>query len=339
MLIPTFQRRAHLRRSLEALERQTLPASAFEVIVSVDGSSDGTTEMLRGMATTYQLTVLDGPNRGRASALNRALAAASGDVVILLDDDMEPEPGFVEAHLARHDGSDGGDGGDGRDAALGVIGAVPVRVDPQAPPATRFVGERFNGHLANLARPGYRPLLTDFYSGNFSVRRATLASIGGFDEGFTRYGNEDLELSVRLRRAGVTLVYCPEALAYQTNDKGFAELARDRREEGQTAVLFAAMHPEVFGELKLAAYGDGPALGRSLRAALLGAARWWPSLPQAIIRVERMLGRLDPPGLAHGYPQALGYFYWLGVREALAERRGALDSCPPLRELARALHA
>ncbi len=329
VVVPTYQRRVHLERALRAFAAQTVPPDAFEVIVSVDGSTDGTTEMLRAITVPYRLVALERPNQGRARAINAGLAAARGELVVLLDDDMEPAPAFLEAHRARHDGQ----------PALGVLGAVPVRVDPAAPPSTRYVGEVFNRHLANLARADYRWLLVDFYSGNFSVRRDVLERVGGFDESFTRYGNEDLELSVRLRRAGVTIVYSPAALAWQTNDKRFAELARDKREEGRTAVQFATMHPEVFPNLRLAWFGDAPAPNRALRAALLALARRWPAMPDLVVRVEALLSRHDPPGLALLDPQALGFFYWLGARDALVAQPQAVDRCPPLRTLARALGA
>ena len=48
VVIPTFQRRAATQRALQALARQTLPAADYEVIVSIDGSEDGTREMVAG---------------------------------------------------------------------------------------------------------------------------------------------------------------------------------------------------------------------------------------------------------------------------------------------------
>src|SRR5688572_30585556 len=92
VLVPTHQRRAHLARALHALARQSLPPEIFEVVVSVDGSTDGTIEMLRRTDLPYRVVALGRANQGRARALNAALAAARGDVVVLLDDDMEPAP-------------------------------------------------------------------------------------------------------------------------------------------------------------------------------------------------------------------------------------------------------
>jgi GT2 family glycosyltransferase len=324
VVIPTYQRRESLLRELRALARQTLPPRSFEVIVSIDGSTDGTREALESFSTPYRLVVVDGPNRGRATACNRGIRAAGGELLVLLDDDMEPAPGFLDAHWRAARG----------DPARGVMGAVPVRIEPSAPPAVRHLGARFNGHLANLARPDYVPRLSDFYSGNFSVRRDVLLDVGLFDEDFVLYGNEDLELSLRLTRAGVRFSYCAEALAYQGNDKDFAALARDKIAEGRTAVLLARKHPDALDGLKLGSFAEGPASLLRIRALLLRLGRSWDALPEWLIRLEGLAASLGLPGSRRIYEPLLGLFYWFGARAALEELRGTGTDPGPLARLA-----
>ena len=48
------------------------------------------------------LRVVAGPARGRAAACNAAIELARGEVLIVLDDDMQPAPAFVERHLGHH---------------------------------------------------------------------------------------------------------------------------------------------------------------------------------------------------------------------------------------------
>src|SRR5690349_14383580 len=92
VVIPTYQRRLSVERTLQALSAQTMPADQFEVVVSIDGSMDGTREMLDACRTPYTLVAQWQRNRGRAAACNRGVALARGDVIVLLDDDMEPTP-------------------------------------------------------------------------------------------------------------------------------------------------------------------------------------------------------------------------------------------------------
>lgn len=324
VLVPTHQRRASILRLCDALSRQTVAPATFELVVSIDGSTDGTREALARSTPPYRLLTLWQVNSGRAAALNAAIAASSGSLLVFLDDDMEPAPSFIEAHQRAH--SDG--------ARRGVIGAAPVQIDPTADPATRYVAAKFNGHLANLRRPGRSLLLTDFYSGNFSISRALLLEVGGFDESFRAYGNEDLELSHRLRNAGVRLEFDDRAMARQHNDKSFAALAGDSFAEGRTAVLFAQKHPEVFDSLKLGTYHEGPRASCLIRDLLLSLSRRWTRLPAAVGRLERALARVDPPGMPTFYRLALGYYYWLGVEAELRSRAHEGMSCDGLLRLA-----
>ena len=326
VVVPTHQRRERVLRMLRAFGRQTFPPDRFEVVVSIDGSTDGTREALDAFASTHALRVLWHPKRSRAAARNAAIRASVGELTVLLDDDMEPAPEFLAAHWRAHE----------ERARLGVLGPVPIAVEPTVAPAVRYIAAKFNGHLANLAKPDYVLRLTDFYSGNFSIRRDVLCEVGGFDEAFQLYGNEDLELSFRLARAGVRIVYDPAAIAVQSNDKDFAALAQDSIAEGRTAVLFALKHPDAFSQLKLGSYAQGPRALRLLRDWLLRLGRRRAGLPDGIIRLEARLARVDPPGMARFHRLALGYFFWIGARAAIEECNGA-ERIEPLARLAEEL--
>jgi GT2 family glycosyltransferase len=323
VIVPTYERRDSVLRLCTALAAQTEPASEFELLVTVDGSTDGTPEALANITVPYALRTLWQDNRGRGAAINAGLHAATGDLVILLDDDMEPLPSFVTAHRRAHAAA----------ARHGVMGAVPIPLDERSSASARYIAARFNGHLRNLERKDYARRLTDFYSGNFSIPREALLQVGGFDEDFRLYGNEDLELSFRLAKAGIAIAYEPGALALQHHDKSFAALARDSIAEGRTAVLFADKHPEAFDDLKLGTFEQGPRSLRFLRNALLAASRDENGLRDGIVRLEALLSRARPPGMGAFYRLSLGYCYWVGVRAALAERSIEVPDCEGLRRL------
>src|SRR5438309_8094482 len=94
VIIPTYRRRESVARTLRALAQQNVPAEQYEVIVVIDGSEDGTREMLAEFHAPYPLQALWQTNRGRAAAINTGIRSAGGKVLVLLDDDMEPAPGF-----------------------------------------------------------------------------------------------------------------------------------------------------------------------------------------------------------------------------------------------------
>ena len=194
VVIPTFNRKESLRRTLDALARQSLSADAFEVIVVSDGSADGTEQLLSDYAENGSLRLrwFSQPNRGPAAARNLGIEKAEAQIIVFTDDDVEPVPEFLARHLRRHD----------REERLVVIGPLSpnpkwVGVEPvwiawehqklQEIYAMFKPGGKYEGCFG-----GYE----HFYSGNASVRRKWLIEVGCFNTQFTR--QEDVELASRL---------------------------------------------------------------------------------------------------------------------------------------------
>ena len=285
------------------------------MIVIVDGSTDGTCELLDMLQLPYPLTWHRQDQKGRAAACNAGLARARGAIVVFLDDDMEPTERFVTAHASSHpDGS-----------RRAVIGAAPIAIRAGDPTVVRYVGNKFNRHLERLNSPGHRFALRDVYSGNLSIRREILSEVGGFDEAFRVYGHEDLELAWRLRASGVEFSFNPDACASQHYEKDFSALAHDNVGKGRTAVMLAGKHPAVAPELKLATAGQGSAPRRLLLRALIAATGVWPSLFGAVAYLAERLGDRRPANVERIYEIALDYFFLLGARAARRETAGASE--------------
>ncbi len=313
VIIPTYNRCDSVERALRALAHQTLAPETYEVIVSIDGSQDGTREMVAAFAAPYRLNGVWQTNQGRAAACNAGIRIAQGELLVILDDDMEPAPDCLECHLRAHPiGS-----------RCGLMGAVPMYCEDTDPLVAAYVAAKFNRHLANLARSDHQLTLRDFYSGHFSIRRDVLMEVGLFDEAFRIYGNEDLELSLRLLKAGVTLKYSAETVAHQHYSKDFAGLARDTLAKGRTAVLLASKHPEALPVLQLSAYEQGSWQWRLARASLLTLSRWWPSTPNTVIALIQRLEQRQVKHLQLYYRFVLDYVYWLGAQTTLRENRRA----------------
>ena len=315
VVVPTRQRRERLERLLRHLSAQSLDVHQFEAVVAVDGSVDGTREMLEALDVPYRLRWTWAANAGRATACNRAIRQAEGEIVVILDDDMEPSPGLLRAHLEAHPPG----------ARRCAMGAAPMSVSPGAPAHVRYVAAKFEEHLLRLSRPDHRFVLRDFYSGNASVRRQELVDVGLFEERFRIYGNEDLELAYRLVRSGIELGYAPDAVARQHYDKSLASLAADETAKGRTAVLFAQLHPAAAPELKLAALGRQSAQRRAVRRALVLATRFVPGVADALLTLTGLAGRRSSLRPSEPYRFVLDYFYALGADR---EQRLSADVAP-----------
>ena len=155
--IPNFNGSQRLRRALRCLREQTRPV---DVVVVDNGSTDGTAEMLA--AEFPEVTVLAlRENLGFGPALNRAAAEHPADPLILLNNDAEAEPRFVEALLDS--------AAEGVQAVAGVMlqerapGLIDSRVVADHADGLRLPARgtgRGRGERARPARPdrGRRPV-------------------------------------------------------------------------------------------------------------------------------------------------------------------------------------
>lgn len=241
VVIPTYNRKQSLLRTLDALAQQTLSPEQFEVLVVSDGSTDGTAEAVSSVAYPYRFRYLEQANLGPSAARNNGMRASCGNVVVYVDDDIEPVPEFLALHAAAHDADD----------QLVLIG-------PQSmPPRERFpVWIAWEHRMLEMQYVKFRsgewkigP--NNLYSGNFSVRRANILEVGGFDERFRR--QEDVELGFRLAANGLHFAFEGRAIGYHRPERTFEAWfktpylygVRDvqmTRDKGQTVVMALAQN-------------------------------------------------------------------------------------------------
>jgi GT2 family glycosyltransferase len=308
VVIPTFRRPDSVRRLLLALARQELAAERFEVLVSSNGPEVGTLRIVEGFAAPFALRGLHRNEPGRAGACNAGARVARGMVIVILDDDMEPDPGCLGAHLACHQRTP---------EPRGVVGPAPINVEADSPPVVRFRHQVFERKLSALATRAGDLRITDVYTGNFSIRRDVFGSVGGFDEEFRIYGHEDYEFALRLSARGVTFVFAPDAIAKQSYSKSITELVEDIVSEGSTAVLFADKHPHMLSSMPLARWPDRSRKARIRLRILLGISELHRAMPRLLSRYVSWYADRWPERAEHQFRLVLDYCYWLGAQRAL----------------------
>src|SRR5260370_16156766 len=87
VIIPTFNRAAMLRATLESFAAQSIPKNRYEVIVVDDGSKDATRGVCRDFASRIQLKYLHIDNSGTSAAKNTGILASRGKLLLFSDDD------------------------------------------------------------------------------------------------------------------------------------------------------------------------------------------------------------------------------------------------------------
>jgi len=178
-IIPTYNEVADIEATLDAVLAQRTPA--HEVIVVDGGSTDGTLALLERRAERDRIIVInEGRRRGVAAARNTGMRAATGDIVVLLNADVMPEPDFLErlAPLYRDGGAD--------------FVSVNARVANSGCVTGRFL-QAEHELLYGKHSVGWTE--------GFSCRR-TVAIAAGFPEEIPGLGGEDVEFFERLRAGG-----------------------------------------------------------------------------------------------------------------------------------------
>ena len=234
IVIPTYNRLPILEKCLRALESQEFSnknyIEGYEVVLVDDGSTDGTLNWLATHKDEFShVRCFEQNHAGPAAARNLGVEKAQGDTIIFIDSDLVVLSNFLQAHTnALVQGKE----------KLGnncffTYGAVI--------------------NTCNFANPTAEPYkITDFSAaffatGNVAIPKRWLEAAGLFDNGFQLYGWEDLELGVRLKKLGLQLIKCPQAVGYHWHPpfslQQIPKLIDQEIQRGRMGVLFYQKHP------------------------------------------------------------------------------------------------
>ncbi len=231
VVVVTWNGLALTRRCLDALRQQELDAD-LELVVVDNGSQDGTVAALAGERDVLLVALPE--NRGFAGGVNAGVRAATGEVLVLINNDAVAEPTFV-ARLVAPFADPGSErlgattgrvvlsgsfapAGPGQAALVGHDGTRWARVpdgvrllNSTGNEVTRSGNGRDRGWLRPADAPAAPGQVFGFNGGCAALRRAALEDVGPLEESFFMY-YEDTELSWRLRRRGWEVRHVPDAV-------------------------------------------------------------------------------------------------------------------------------
>ena len=186
-------------RCLAALSDQTYPSSRIEVIVADGCSVDGTVSAISQFAATatFPVQLLSNRKRSSAAGFNLGLAAARGDIIVILGARARPSPDFLERSVAAL-------GRSHADAVGGIVWGCATGL--QAETVALALSTPFG---VGDARYRYSQKAGDVDTVNYGAyRREVFECVGGFDESMDNV--EDDEFNYRLRARGGRLFLSPE---------------------------------------------------------------------------------------------------------------------------------
>lgn len=281
VVIPSLAGGSELVHLVRAL---TLTSGSLEVIVADNGLAPHTLSLLD---QTPAKVVTMGRNLGFGAAINRVARMAVNDVLVVLNDDIEPLPGFLEELVAPlADGADMVAGVLLQERSPSLIETAGVVLD------STLVGADYlkNEPVTCLEKPLPPPFGPS--GGAAAYRMTAFLETGGFDEGFFAYF-EDVDLAIRLRAAGARSAIAPGARALHegSGTLGYRSLAKANLVGFSRGYLLRK-----YGVLR--GLRSGPAALAAEMVAVLLLARQHRSLRPAMARVrgwQSCHSRLPPP--------------------------------------------
>ena len=211
VIIPSYNRVKHLERLVPWLRSQGIDKSRSEIIIINDGSVDGTKAFLDTLNDDWFRAVHQ-KNSGQARARNEGVKVARGQVLLFLDDDMEPgTPDFLDSHLRFHEQSAE------PTVAFGAI--LPPRENYWRPAFEHFYEKSIRLMYEGFRRGHMTPSGQHFFSANVSLRKSFFITAGGFSTTFAQA--EDRELGLRLEyEHAARFAFLERAPAYHHSPTG-----------------------------------------------------------------------------------------------------------------------
>jgi GT2 family glycosyltransferase len=332
VVIATYNRLSGLRSLLSDLSAQDCDPGSFEVVVVDDESKVPVTVDVADQALArangilpFGLRLFRRKNGGPGVARDTGIGEALGKIVVILDDDMHIQPGFLRSHLEYH-----------RNGATVVLGNIQTPCDASLALFERFHMGTLDKFVAAVGRG--EPVVEGarLCTGNVSFRKLAYQGIGGFDTTLRRC--EDRDLGIRFELAGEHIVFGAAAISQHKSDHTDVATWRKRnRLYGELDTRIAGKHSDLakvspwafLSELPNAATPIGllsaacPGFGKLGGSVAYRIATWLDrhSKTQAAIRLA---------GLSYGLD------YYAGVGEAFQSPRGSfrmLDSYRAFRRL------
>lgn len=218
VIVPCYNEEKRIRFLLDAVFAQTYPRTHMDVIIADGNSTDRTREVIADFQDTHaglRLSVVDNHAQTIPAALNRAIEAASGEIVIRLDAHSGPYPDYVQKAVLALEAGKGENVGGVWEIHPGAE-TWPAKAIAVAAAHPLGVGDALYRHAKEAAYVDTVPF--------GAWRRTLLDEIGGYDE--TLHVNEDYELNTRIRRAGGKIWLDPSIRAIYFARPTFVALAR-----------------------------------------------------------------------------------------------------------------
>jgi succinoglycan biosynthesis protein ExoA len=235
IIIPCYNERPTIHLLLDALYAQSYPRHAMEVVIADGGSDDGTPVVIQEWQQQHQdlaIRVVENPARSIPAALNVAIQASSGEIIVRLDAHSKPDPDYVERAVAAV--------AEGRGQNVGGVWDIQPGSDHWMARSIAAAASHPIG--VGDARYRYSDQAAFVDTVPFGAfKRSTLDQVGMFDE--TLLTNEDYEFNTRIRQAGGKIWFDPQIRSVYFARENLGALARQYWRYGYWKVQMLRRYP------------------------------------------------------------------------------------------------
>jgi len=290
VVIPTYNRAKQLPKTIDLIMDQSVPRSDYHVIVVDNRSADDTAAVMRGLMQRYDnLEYVYQKKPGAAPTRNEGVRRVQTPLVLFIDDDILASHTLIEEHLKGH-----------ASGPRSVLGHLEVNWEESRSRFLRYLKESEDQNTFKYLNPE-QTSFAYFYTGNVSCRLGALKQAGGYDEGFTVYGVEDIDLGYRLEMWGEPMIYRKQANAIHDYHPNYRDFLRKRYNNGRSLAYFLAKFPHLEPQFS---FGRHPILSIALPRYLTA----W---------MEPFINRDSEPRKRDGSSKSLTRFQYFWFTKAL----------------------
>ncbi len=238
LIVASYNRLNELKELIETIKVLDFPTSEFELVVSDDGSTDGTSEFMKNTEFPFQVRYLSQENKGPAEARNHGMREAKGMYFIFTDSDCLLPTDYlrkVDAAIASR--------------KLDAFGG-PDDCHPSFPPFLKAINYALTSFIGTGGTRGKSKSITKFYPRTFNMgmHRKIYEKIGGMSQ---LRRAEDLDYAIRIYNAGFSVGLIEDAVVYHKRRSNLRKFYKQIYNWGVGRINLGRMYAEMLKPIHL----------------------------------------------------------------------------------------
>jgi glycosyltransferase involved in cell wall biosynthesis len=238
VIVPTFNGANKIIATLRSIEKQTI--SPNEVIVVVDGSTDGTIELIQKQRFNFpKLSIIEQVNGGRAKVRNKGASEATGELLVFFDDDMFVLPDCLERHVQHHNNYSGS-------LLTGTAIDDLIGLDADFARFKETLSKKWDESLGKDSLVLFNKTNVFLTAANFSIPKQVFFALDGFDLELS--DGEDFDIAFRAIMFGYSVYYDPRVKALHRDLTSCRIFVMRTRSYYKAGIELAIRKPELYLE-------------------------------------------------------------------------------------------